>query len=69
MLNILIPCCIINAQDDPFLAGPCYPKKGQIQNPNIHTIYPKHGGHLGFNRPLNKQRTWLDQQALNFLLG
>lgn len=66
--QIKVPSYLINAQDDPFLAQSCYPSSEEVGNTNIQTLYPQHGGHIGFNNPRNKGCSWLDQQALNFLL-
>ncbi len=66
--NISIPCTLLNALDDPFLAERCYPLTQAINNPFFKTIYPKHGGHLGFNQLSPQDDHWLNQQALNCLL-
>ena len=44
------PTVIINAQDDPFLAGECYPLEAAKTNPNLFLEMPKYGGHMGFAR-------------------
>jgi predicted alpha/beta-fold hydrolase len=59
---------IINALDDPFLGEKCFPTEEQISNKNIKTIYPKHGGHVGFYTSNKEKIGWLERQALNFFL-
>lgn len=66
--HIKVPYCLINAYDDPFLAQTCYPRNEEVGNVNMQTLYPKFGGHIGFNNPRIKGCSWLDQQALNFLI-
>ncbi len=46
--NIAVKTFIINAKDDPFLGGKCYPYDEVRKNPNIHLQVPKYGGHVGF---------------------
>lgn len=42
------PTLILNAADDTFLAGNCYPVDAAAQNPNVHLHVPDYGGHIGF---------------------
>ena len=46
---IQVPVWVVNAKNDPFLAPKCYPSPEQISNPNVHLLYPRHGGHVGFS--------------------
>lgn len=42
------PTLILNAADDSFLAGNCYPVDTVARNPNVRLHVPEHGGHIGF---------------------
>lgn len=63
--SIIIPTLIINAKDDPFLSEYCFP---EIANNNITSLYPKHGGHLGFAENYVQDGTfWHERQICTFL--
>lgn len=61
--DIKSPTLIINALNDPFLSPACYPKSN---NPNIKTLWPRHGGHVGFTSFNKNGLYWSELQALNF---
>ena len=61
--EIRTPVKIVNALNDPFLSGSCYPQK--IKNNFIRTYYPKRGGHIGFWQPLKKKN--MEILALDYL--
>lgn len=42
------PVLILNAKNDSFLAGDCYPIKSANQNSNIHLQITEYGGHVGY---------------------
>ncbi len=46
--SINIPTLILNAKNDSFLHGHCYPIKQAKENPNLFLEMPDHGGHVGF---------------------
>lgn len=46
--NIKVPTLILNALDDPFLEGDCYPYKEVSKNSFITLNTPSYGGHIGF---------------------
>lgn len=46
--KINIPTLILNAKNDSFLHGLCYPTKQAQENPNLFLEMPDHGGHVGF---------------------
>lgn len=46
--RIEIPCCIINARNDPFLGPGCFPDGEVKDNPWLRLLTPKTGGHVGF---------------------
>jgi predicted alpha/beta-fold hydrolase len=47
--DIAVPTYIVNAINDPFLAPSCLPAPDRFSNTNLHLLYPKHGGHVGFS--------------------
>ena len=67
--NIAIPTLLLNALDDPILSNACYPNASDINNSHVQLLYPKHGGHIGFNRDKRNGLDWLDQQALAYLIS
>lgn len=46
--TICVPALMVNARDDPFLAGRCFPVQAARENPNFYLETPRHGGHVGF---------------------
>jgi predicted alpha/beta-fold hydrolase len=65
---IRIPTLIINAKNDPFLSPMCYPGPDEIANPQVTTIYPQQGGHVGFTQFDGSGVYWSEQTARAFLL-
>ena len=45
---IRVPTLLVNAEDDPFLAGRCFPVVEAEANSKFWLETPKHGGHVGF---------------------
>lgn len=66
--GINIPTLMINAKDDPFLGGSCYPDKKLINNQNLTVLYPNYGGHVGFYTPNSKNLFWNEKKILEFCL-
>ena len=65
--NIPIPTLLVNAQNDPFLAGPCYPVEEARAHPTFFLEVPESGGHVGFIS-FNKEKTyWFESRAVSFL--
>lgn len=64
---ISLPVKIINARNDPFLSGTCFPGPGDVGNPHVHTEYPAQGGHVGFAQFSANGLYWSEQKALEFL--
>ena len=60
---IKVHTLLINAYNDPFLSLQCLPR---IDNPNITTLYPRHGGHVGFASFNRNSLYWSEMQALAF---
>ena len=59
--KITIPTLILNAKNDSFLHGNCYPINQAKDSTHLHLEIPEHGGHIGFYMPgdfyYNEQRT------------
>lgn len=65
--GIKIPTLIVNASNDPFLAGDCYPVKQASASATVFLEMPEHGGHVGFVQ-FNKNKTyWSEDRAMSFL--
>jgi uncharacterized protein len=64
---VKIPTLIVNAMDDPFLAGGCYPVSAASNSGQVYLEMPKSGGHVGFVL-FNKERSyWSEERAMEFL--
>ncbi len=64
--NIRRKSMIINALDDPFLPEECYPYEEAKNNPLVHLLTPKYGGHIGFTLSGNEY-FWEELKILDFL--
>ncbi|MBI9072519.1 MAG: alpha/beta fold hydrolase [Melioribacteraceae bacterium] len=65
--DIQIPTLIINALDDPFLSGSCYPFNETEESEAVFLETPKHGGHVGFVDFNNAGSFWSERRAVEFL--
>jgi hypothetical protein len=65
--NIQIPALIINALNDPFLDGPCFPYEKVKNNKNVFLVTPQYGGHAGFASLKSKEMYWSEKRAISFL--
>jgi hypothetical protein len=65
--DIRIPTLLVNAADDPFLAGSCYPIEEARSNPAFFLEIPKHGGHVGFMAFNRAGEYWSESRAVAFL--
>ena len=65
--QIRIPCLMVNALNDPFLARESYPVTQAKSNPHLHLITPASGGHVGFMSLKKGMRFWSEQAAVDFL--
>jgi len=65
--RINVPTLIVNAADDPFLAGGCYPQRECRRNPLLTLEIPRFGGHVGFVDFNGQDRYWSEERALRFL--
>jgi predicted alpha/beta-fold hydrolase len=64
--NIRVPALIVNAENDPFLTGPCYPKEIAMHHQYVHLEIPTKGGHVGFSLS-NSETNWMEVRALTFI--
>lgn len=67
LLKISVPTLLISALDDPFLTPECFPIEAAKENPNLHLLTPKHGGHLGFVAFNDTNTYWSERKAVAFL--
>jgi uncharacterized protein len=65
--NISIPVLLVNAEDDTFLAPPCYPRELAENHPFLYLETPQYGGHCGFYSPLADGSYWTERRALAFI--
>jgi predicted alpha/beta-fold hydrolase len=65
--NIKVKTYIINAEDDPFLGGKCYPYDEVKKNTNLHLKVPKYGGHVGFVINSIKHSTFAESEAARLI--
>ncbi len=54
--NLQVPLLLVAPQNDPFLAGDCYPVAEATRNPLLYLEMPEGGGHCGF--PGKKGEPW-----------
>jgi uncharacterized protein len=65
--DICIPTLIVNAKNDPFLAGDCYPEKAVSLSGKVYLEIPSSGGHVGFMSYDSGKRYWSEKRVLGFL--
>ncbi len=65
--RIRVPVMIVQALNDPFLGKECY-NTGDANNPNVHFVVTKSGGHVGFMEA-GELYTWTERKALAFYRG
>lgn len=63
--QIQIPTLIINAKNDPFLEGRCYPMELLQNNSLVHLEVPELGGHVGFRS--KEEVYWSEKRILEFI--
>jgi len=69
LTRIKVPALIVNARDDPFLDGACYPIDAYRRNPHVTLEVTRYGGHVGFVRLGCNGRYWSEERALHHILG
>lgn len=65
--QIEIPTLVLNAQNDPFLSDTCFPFRLAKKLDQVHFEFPKHGGHVGFSRPLGEKSYFSEFRAVEFI--
>lgn len=65
--RIQVPTLIVNALDDPFLEGGCYPVEECANNPHTTLEITRDGGHVGFVALNRKGRYWSEERAVKFI--
>lgn len=65
--DIRVPSLIVNAADDPFLSGDCYPQSRAMLGPQVQMEIPEWGGHVGFVEHRKDGYYWSERRALGFL--
>ena len=65
--QISIPTLIVNAQNDPFLAPPCFPYDLFEKLEKVFFETPKNGGHCGFTPIGDKTFYWSERRALEWI--
>lgn len=64
--NISCPTLIVNAKNDPFLVGNCYPEAQVKDLPHIYLEMPERGGHVGFTHHSSENKYWNELRSLEF---
>ena len=64
---IRVPTLLVNALDDPFLAGRCFPEAEARGNPHFWLETPRRGGHVGFVTRGGDGEYWSETRAGAFL--
>jgi predicted alpha/beta-fold hydrolase len=65
--RVRIPALLVNARDDPFLAGGCFPVEEAETNPWFFLEMPRSGGHVGFVTWGSDGEYWSETRAAEFL--
>lgn len=60
------PTLVVNALDDPFLAGNCFDCGRDNRSVYLHLETPSHGGHVGFARWQLNKPLWSEMRAVAF---
>jgi predicted alpha/beta-fold hydrolase len=68
MDSIRVRSLLVNARDDPFLGGNCWPVGLAREHPHLYLETPTHGGHVGFvTRGAAASEYWSESRAAAFL--
>ena len=65
--EVKIPTLIVNARNDPFIAGGCYPVKEASNSNCVYLEIPESGGHVGFIQFKKDRCYWSEERAIEFL--
>lgn len=64
--EIRLPTLLVQAANDPFLAGGCYPYAEARESESFCLEVTRGGGHIGFGSPWHR-RNWAESRVLEFL--
>ena len=65
--KLKIPTLIVQAKNDPMLTPECSPIQLAENHKFIHLETPTVGGHCGFMLPNDREHTWAEYRALDFV--
>lgn len=65
--KVRVPTLLVNAWDDPFLAGDCYPVKEASESRYVFLETPSAGGHVGFIQFNGDKSYWSENRAIEFI--
>jgi len=67
--RIRIPALIITAEDDPFVPASQFREAAVTNNPNVHVLIERYGGHCGFiaDAVNGSDGYWAEDTAIEFL--
>ncbi|MGD9007739.1 MAG: alpha/beta hydrolase [Desulfobacteraceae bacterium] len=65
--RVRVPALIVNALDDPFLAGDCYPRRAAAESNHVFLETPVSGGHVGFIQFNHENVYWSETRVLYFI--
>ncbi len=65
--HIKVKTLIINAKNDPFLKGKCYPYEEVSGHPFVDLETPEQGGHVGFVEEGLYRSVWTERRVPHFL--
>jgi uncharacterized protein len=65
--QLKIPALIVQAQNDPMLTAECSPTQLAENHAFIHLETPEQGGHCGFMLPDDKEHSWAEYRAWEFV--
>lgn len=65
--QLKIPVLIVQAQNDPMLTPECSPIQLAENHKFIHLETPLQGGHCGFMLPNDREHTWAEYRAWDFV--
>ncbi len=60
------PALLVNAKNDPFLSGSCFPIEAAQSSSLFHLEVPKSGGHCGFPGRRMWKGCWHERRVLSF---
>ncbi len=62
-----VPSLLVNALNDPFLSGSCFPTPEAKASNSFSLLTPRRGGHVGFGGLVPRSRTQAENTATDFL--